>query len=268
MKIGMIQNIVGTNLKENILRAQALGEDLIGRGAEYLVFPELFQCPYQNKYIEEFACGDEGRTFDMLCNLARQGAYVIGGSFPELREGKIYNSSYVFSPEGEVIGHHDKTYLYGTEVPGKFSYDEGSVFQRGDGFSVFHTEDGTFGLGICFDIRFPGPFEDMTLDGAKILFVPGAFHYSVGSHWEVLLRARAIENQVFAVGVMPGKGPGPSRNYYGHSLIADPWGKVLREFGYFEETDITEIDLEDVERIRQKLHSYRRKREDLEKDGF
>ncbi|MDO5713236.1 MAG: nitrilase-related carbon-nitrogen hydrolase [Tissierellia bacterium] len=263
MKVGIVQNKIGDNLLKNIQRAKELGKILIDQGAEYIVFPELFQCPYEDSYIKDFANKDEGRTFDMLRELARSGVYVIGGTFPELRGKDIYNTSYVFNPKGEVIGHHDKNYLYTFKIPGKIDYDEGNIFTPGHGFSTFETEDGIFGLGICFDIRFPFPFEKMAMEGAKVIFLPGAFHHKVAkAHWELVLRARAVDNQVFMVGVSPAKGEGPSKNYYGHSLVVDPWANVISAFGFFEEIGIVNIDVNEVDQGRKELHIFKRKQAD------
>ena len=152
------------------------------------MFPELFQCPYQESYIREFAKKDEGKTLEMLKGLAKSGAYIIGGSFAEQRSDGIYNTSYVLDHQGEVIAQHDKNYLYTYDVPGKPMYDEADVFMPGKGFTTFDTKDGTFGLAICFDIRFPQHFEEMAMKGAKMIFLPGAFHYKVAqAHWELVL---------------------------------------------------------------------------------
>lgn len=262
MKIGLVQNTLGEDFPENLSRAGALVKEAFSQGADVAVLPELFSCPYKSRFIRSYGETMTERTLEFLKGLAPKGKLLVGGSFPEMREGKIYNSSYVFQGE-KVVHHHDKTYLYAADIPGKFHYDEGDDFARGEGFGVFTTDLGTFGLGVCFDVRFPVAFEEMALQGAEMIFVPGAFHETVAkAHWEPLLRARAIENQLFIVGVCPGRGEGPSRNYYGHSLVADPWGTIVRVLGTEEEVSVVEINLSEVSRIRRKLQIFPKKLEE------
>jgi len=124
----------------------------------------------------------------------------------------------------------------------------------GDGLRVFQTEFGLFGLGICFDIRFQSDWELLQKQGAIVCIVPAAFNMTTGpAHWELLFRARAVDNQLFMVGVSPARDLDFSYHAYGHSIVADPWGSVLAQLGFEEDIAIVSVDLDRVASVRRQI---------------
>ena len=137
---------------------------------------------------------------------AKLGIYLVGGSLPELAEGRIYNTSYVYGPDGRRIAKHRKAHLFDIDVQGGQRFRESDTLSPGDRITTFETAFGTMGLCICFDLRFEELARCMCLRGAKVLFVPAAFNMTTGpAHWELLFRQRAVDNQCFTVGVSPAR---------------------------------------------------------------
>ncbi len=226
-----------------------------GERADFLMLPEIFTCPYDNKCFPRFAQRDGEAVFCFLSELAKdRGMYVIGGSVPELDEGKIYNTSYVFDRMGNLIGKHRKVHLFDIDVKGGQYFKESDVLSPGDTFTVFDTEFGKMGVCICFDIRFPDLFRQMREAGVKMVFVPAAFNMTTGpAHWETLFRSRALDQQIFVMGCSPARDVTASYVAYGHSILTDPWGSIVCELGAEEGILSAQIDLSRVESVRQQI---------------
>ncbi len=239
------------NLKkvENFCRKEETGE------FDFLVLPEMFNCPYEEKRFEEFAEEIPGPTTELLSDIARDSeTYIVGGSIPEKAEEGIYNTSVVIGPGGDIIGKHRKVHLFRVDYPGKIRFDEAKYLKAGDERTVVETDFGKVGVAICYDLRFPELLRSMTQAGSKIIFIPAAFNTTTGpAHWKPVLRTRAIDNQVFVVAASPARNRDSSYRAYGHSLIVDPWGEVLAEAGEAEATLDIEIDPGKVEEIRKRL---------------
>ncbi len=231
------------------------GNSCTGPVIDFLVLPEIFTCPYDNKCFPEFAESDGGAAYRFLSELARdRRMYVIGGSVPELENGKIYNTSYVFNRSGNLIGKHRKVHLFDIDVKGGQYFKESDVLSPGDTLTVFDTEYGKMGVCICFDIRFPDLFMEMRDAGVKMVFVPAAFNMTTGpAHWEILFRSRALDQQIFMLGCSPARDENASYVAYGHSILIDPWGKVVKELGAEEGILAAQINLDTVESVRQQI---------------
>ena len=231
------------------------GNSCTGPVIDFLVLPEIFTCPYDNKCFPEFAESDGGSAYRFLSELARdRRMYVIGGSVPELENGKIYNTSYVFDRSGNLIGKHRKVHLFDIDVKGGQYFKESDVLSPGDTRTVFDTEYGKMGVCICFDIRFPDLFMEMRDAGVKMVFVPAAFNMTTGpAHWEILFRSRALDQQIFMLGCSPARDEYASYVAYGHSILTDPWGKVVKELGAEEGILAAQINLDTVENVRQQI---------------
>jgi len=234
---------------------KAMLDSYSGPDPDFVVLPEIFTCPYDNKCFPQFAESGEGETYRFLANLARERkAYVIGGSIPELEEGKIYNTSYIFDRGGKLIGKHRKIHLFDIDVQGGQYFKESDVLSPGTQITVFDTEFGKMGVCICFDIRFPDLFIEMRKAGAKMVFIPAAFNMTTGpAHWETLFRSRALDQQIYVLGCSPARDEKASYVAYGHSILTDPWGSVVCELGAEEGILSAQIDPERVDRVRRQI---------------
>ncbi|MGE4354434.1 MAG: carbon-nitrogen hydrolase family protein [Oscillospiraceae bacterium] len=255
MRIAMIQMPVGKNKLSNIAYAVSKIREAAKQTIDLAILPEMFCCPYANDCFRTY-CEEVGGEAQMaMSSLAKElEIYIIAGSVPELCGDKLYNTSYVYGRNGRQIGKHRKMHLFDVDIPGGQRFCESDTLTRGDEITTFDTEFGKMGLCICFDFRFQELARRMTLRGAKILFVPGAFNMTTGpAHWEIMFRQRAVDNQVFTVGAAPARDVNAHYVSWGHSIAVHPWGNVLEHFGAEADMRVIDIDLEDVERIRRQL---------------
>lgn len=265
-RIAVCQFKIGTSKQQNLNRARDFIHRAAGTGAKVIALPEMFTCPYDASlfpdYAESFPNGDSIR---MLARAAmEERVFVVGGSLPEREGEQVFNSSFVFDPQGNLIAHHRKIHLFDVDLPGGFSFRESATLSAGKKATVVNTLLGTIGVAICFDIRFPDLFREMALHGAQVIIVPAAFNMVTGpAHWELLLRARAVDNQVYMVGAAPAREPGAGYVAFGHSMIINPWATVIARAGAEEEIITAEIDLAHLGRIRQQLPLLNRSRVDL-----
>ena len=266
VKIALCQMNVVDNKDENLKNAERMIEKSVDENSDFIVLPEMFNCPYSNdKFIEYCEEEKTSKTLLKISNLASKNqVYILAGSIPEKENGKLYNTSYLFNRNGEIIAKHRKMHLFDIDVKGKIKFMESDVLTAGDDVTIANTEFGKIGIGICYDIRFPELARLMALEGASILFYPGAFNMTTGpAHWELLFRTRALDNQVFCVGVAPALNKDASYHSFGHSIITSPWGEVISEATEKEELIISEIDLCEIKKIREELPLLKNKREDI-----
>ena len=241
--------------RRNIAAVKSLLDTYDGPEADFVMLPEIFTCPYDNNCFPQFAESGEGETYRFLSNLARERkAYVIGGSIPELDDGKIYNTSYVFDRSGRLIGKHRKIHLFDIDVKGGQYFKESDVLSPGREITVFDTEFGRMGVCICFDIRFPDLFIKMREAGVKMVFVPAAFNMTTGpAHWETLFKSRALDQQIYVLGCSPARDERASYVAYGHSILTDPWGSVVCKLGAEEGILSAQIDFGYVDSVREQI---------------
>ncbi len=255
MKIIIIQNTVKKVLKASIENVKQLIKQKSFENLDFIVLPEMFTTPYQIDLFHEYQQDNHSEVIKFLSELAIEyHAYVIGGSVVEVSRGKLYNTSYIFNRQGKVIKKYRKIKLFSVIYPDGTSFDEGEVLEAGQDLGIFETEFGMMGIMICFDIRFPTLALSLMKKQAKVIFVPGAFNQFTGPlHWQTTFRARAIDNQLFMVGASPSNESYGTYKTYGHSLIVDPWGKIIKELdgnsGFIE----VEIDLNLIDEVREKL---------------
>jgi deaminated glutathione amidase len=205
----------------------------------------------------------EGPSSQFLREQAkRHGIVLCGGSFPEAVSGqeRVHNTSLVVSEAGEVLAIYRKIHLFDIDLPGT-TLRESAAVAPGSELVVTETSAGCLGLSICYDVRFPELYRELVTRGAQILLVPSAFTVPTGrDHWEVLLRARAIENQCFVLAPAQHGRHSPQRESYGRSLIIDPWGTVLATAPDGEGIALAEIDLERMREIRRRLPALQHRR--------
>lgn len=266
IKLALCQMNVVDNKEKNIKTARLMIEESISKNADFIILPEMFNCPYSNdKFIEYGEKEKSSETLSEISKLAKSNnAYILAGSIPEIEEDKLYNTSYLFDRQGNVIAKHRKMHLFDIDVKGKITFKESDVLTAGNDFTITDTEFGKVGIGICYDIRFPELAKIMVENGALILIYPGAFNMTTGpAHWELLFRSRAMDNQAFCIGVAPALNNDASYHSYGHSIITNPWGEVIAQASEKESLIISEIDLSEIKKVREELPLLKNKRDDL-----
>jgi omega-amidase len=264
--IGLIQSNVTDNKEENIDNARALLEKAAASGAALAVLPEIFNSPYSSKKFPEYAEPEGGTTWQMLSSAARElGLFIVGGSIPERDDdGRIYNTCFIFDADGKPIGKHRKIHLFDIDIEGGQRFRESETLSPGSSVTVFDTPWGKMGAAICYDIRFSELFRIMALEGAKVIFVPGAFNMTTGpAHWELTFRTRALDNQVYTVGAAPARNEKGSYVSYANSIICSPWGDIVGRLGTEQEILIRELDMDKVEKLRRQLPLLAHRRTDV-----
>jgi predicted amidohydrolase len=227
------------------------------KGARVVALPEVFIWRGNKKEEKNAAESVPGPTSEFLAGLARElGIYLLGGSILEAISGsqKVYNTSLLFDPRGTPLASYRKIHLFDVDLENGVTARESDTRQFGDGAVVVKTDLCPIGLSVCYDLRFPELYRALVTQGAQLFFVPSAFTaYTGKAHWEPLLRARAIENQVYVIAPDQfGKNP-TSFETHGHSMIVDPWGKVLAELSDGPGVVMAEIDLDYLTKVRAEL---------------
>ena len=200
--------------------------------------------------------------------------WIVGGSIPEEDGGKIYNTCLVFNPEGTVVAKHRKVHLFDIDIPGGITFFESDTLSPGGTVSHFSTPWGNVGVGICYDIRFPEYAMLLAQQhGCRILVYPGAFNLTTGpAHWELLQRARALDNQCYVLTASPARTPAPETpgkyphyTAWGHSTAVSPWGDLVATMDEKEGIVVADLDLSKVETIRSSIPISKQKRTDMYK---
>jgi nitrilase len=234
--VAAIQLASGTNLQANLLEAERETESAVRAGAQVVVLPENFgYMGDSNHDIPRIKESDgRGPLQDFLAHLAqRLGIWVVGGTVPlEARDpSKARAACLVYDDQGRRAARYDKIHLFDVELlQNGEKYEESASFEPGQKVVVTDTPFGRLGLAVCYDLRFPELFRGLVNQGAEWIAMPAAFTAVTGkAHWETLVRARAIENLVHLVAAAQGGFHVNGRETYGHSMIIDPWGRVLAE---------------------------------------
>ncbi len=276
MKVATIQMVSGTSVPANLARALALLTEAASAGAELAVLPEYF-CLLGHRDADKLAVQEAygaGPIQHFLADTARAlGIWIVGGTLPisvdprSPRSGpssadhpaspvaspvatpgtRVFNSSLAFSPTGSCVQRYDKIHLFRFDN-GRERYDESRVLLRGSLPASFElpSRDGQswkIGMSVCYDLRFPEMYRRYAAQGVDLLLVPSAFTHTTGqAHWEVLLRARAIENLAFVAAPAQGGLHENGRRTWGHSMQVDPWGVILSERAEGEGVDLVELE--------------------------
>jgi len=267
-RMAACQLLVGADKAANLQHAkQAIGT-AASQGANVISLPECFNCPYSNDAFPEYAEdltnavigapleNSQAPSATLLSELAKEHKiYLIGGSLPEKEGDRLYNTCLVFGPQGQLLARHRKMHLFDIDVPGGIRFKESDTLSPGEQITSFDTEYGRFGLGICYDVRFPEYSQILALEkGCDILCFPGAFNTTTGPlHWELLMRGRAVDNQTFVAAISPARNPQSKYQAWGHSMIVDPWGKVLSTCEEHESIVYADVNLDEVLKIRQAI---------------
>jgi predicted amidohydrolase len=252
-----VQMLASDDKAANLNEAEHWVRSAAATGARLVVLPEVFIWRGNKKMEREFAEAIPGPTSDMLAALARElGIHLLGGSILEAIPAgrKAFNTSLLFAPTGELLASYRKIHLFDVDLANGVSLRESDSRAHGGEVVVAETELGKLGLSVCYDLRFPELYRGQADRGADLIFVPSAFTAFTGeAHWETLLRARAIENQVYVIAADQfGKSP-KSFECHGHSMIVDPWGKILAELPDGPGVISAEIDLDYLAKVRAEL---------------
>lgn len=252
-----VQFGAGPDKRENLGKAETLARRAAGSGARLIVLPELFSWRGRPENEADAAESIPGPTSDFLGELARSlQVTLVGGSILEAgaSHGKVFNTALVFDSRGRMAGRYRKMHLFDVEIPGRVVVRESERRQAGERIVTCATELGRIGLAICYDLRFPELFRRLAAEGAEVVCMPSAFTFATGeAHWETLIRARAIENQVYFVAANQ-IGAGASGIVdYGNSLIADPWGRVVGRASDGPSVVLAELSVEYLRRVREEL---------------
>jgi deaminated glutathione amidase len=265
--VGAVQMTSTEDVEGNLERARELVRQAATFGALLVGLPENFAYLGNDRdhrlAIAETlpdpgtaAPGPTGPILGAMQELARAtGTWLLLGGFPERGAGnKIRNSAVLLDPSGAVVSVYRKMHLFDVDVPGGRRFRESEAIEPGGTPVVAETPWGGLGLSICYDLRFPELYRALTAGGARMVAVPSAFTVETGKdHWHVLLRARAIENQVFLLAPAQVGVHGPNRSSYGHALVVDPWGVVLAECGDHEGVALARLDFDYQDRVRAAL---------------
>jgi predicted amidohydrolase len=255
----------GNDKRKNIDHAKEMIESAMKGDPQIVVLPEMFNCPYQNEYFPKFAEEYPGDTSIEMSVLAKKhGIYLVAGSIPEIEDGKVYNTCYVFGKDGTLVGRHRKMHLFDIDVDGGVYFKESDTLTAGDEVTVVDTDLGKIGIAVCYDIRFPELSRMMALEGAEVIILPAAFNMTTGpAHWELSVRMRALDNQLYFIGAAPARCDDASYVAYGNSRVSDPWGEIIAEADASECIIYAEIDRDKIGSIREQLPLLAHRRTDI-----
>ncbi|CAG8581679.1 55_t:CDS:10 [Ambispora gerdemannii] len=267
-KVACVQLLVTKDKLKNLKNAKSKILEAAREGAKVVVLPECFNSPYGTQYFKEYAESiPAGPSISALSEAAKEAnVYLIGGSIPEHDEEtrKLYNTCTVFDPKGTIIAKHRKVHLFDVDIPGRIRFQESEILSSGGSLTQFDTEYGKIGIGICYDMRFPEMAMIASRKGCIMMIYPGAFNLTTGPlHWELLQRARAVDNQIFVATCSPARDYTATYHAYGHSTIVDPNGEILATTEDHENIVYANIDLDKIKTIRQSIPVTMQRRFDL-----
>ena len=266
-KAAAIQMCSGVDPITNAASMERLIRDAASQGAVYVQTPEMTGAIQKDRDALRAVLKDEKVDIIVLtaARLARElGIYIHVGSTAIARaDGKIANRGFLFAPDGERICTYDKIHMFDVDLDNGESWRESAAYEPGTEARVAELPLATFGFAICYDVRFPSLFRTEAVAGAQVLTVPAAFTKQTGeAHWEILLRARAIENGAFLVAAAQAGVHEDGRETFGHSMIIDPWGNVLAiAGGAGEEIIFADIDPDAVASARGKIPNLKNARD-------
>ncbi len=268
MKIAALQMVSTPRVSDNLQRARELAAQAVSAGAELLVLPEYFCLMglHDRDKLDHAEAEGSGPIQDALAGMAREwGVWLVGGTLP-LRmagsEDRAYNTTLVYGPDGRQVVRYDKIHLFRFD-DGERRYDEAATLRPGTTVRTFDargregaSSDSAWrvGLSICYDLRFPELYRAMMQPPCDLIAVPSAFTHATGqAHWELLLRARAVENQCYVVASAQGGRHENGRWTFGHSMVIDPWGEVLAVQAEGEGVVVAEMQRGRLEQVRRQL---------------
>jgi len=266
VRVGVVQLTSTDDLAANLAATDRGVDQAVAQGAEFVALPESFAFLRREGLVFPCAQGLDGPIVSHLRGLAKEhGIWLLGGSFPEAIAGtaRVYNTSVLIDSDGSLVAHYRKIHLFDVDLgsSGGGAYRESDTCVPGDQLVTAATPFGRIGLSICYDLRFPELYRQMADLDVYWITVPSAFAPRTGQdHWEVLLRARAIESQAFVIAPAQCGRHSEDRSSYGRSMIIDPWGIVLAQGADRPCVIVADCDLEELHRIRAAVPSLANRR--------
>ena len=259
LRVACVQLNSGADKAENLEKAERLVARAASTGADVVLLPEKWNAIGSVETLRANAEPLEGgETVEAMSEWARRhGITLIGGSITERREGreKLSNTCLVFDSSGEIAGIYRKIHMFDVEVGGHV-YRESEAEEPGEETLVYEAEGWRVGLTVCYDLRFPELYRILALDGAELIVVPAAFTLYTGKdHWELLLRARAVENQCYVAAANEWGAHEGGKASYGRSMIIDPWGLVVAQAGDEDTVISAELERARLDDVRRALPS-------------
>lgn len=259
-----VQMLATDDKAANLAEAERWVRQAARLGARLVVLPEVFIWRGNKKLEREFAEAIPGPTSNKLAGLACElKVFLLGGSILEEipASPRAYNTSLLFDPGGNLLAAYRKIHLFDVDLANGVSLRESESRAHGSDVVVAQTELGTMGLSVCYDLRFPELYRGLADKGAQLIFVPSAFTAFTGqAHWETLLRARAIENQAYVIAADQFGKSAKSFECHGHSMIIDPWGRILAELPDGPGVITAEIDHDQLAKVRTELPALKHRR--------
>ena len=266
-KLAVCQIRTELNKQATMDKAEDMVKQAAVNGANVVVLPEMFNCPYSKEYLSSFADAENGESVETMSSWAKDnGVILIGGSIPEKDGDKLYNTCFVFDENGTVIAKHRKMHLFDVDIEGGIRFKESNHFAAGNEITVFDTKYGKMGVLVCFDMRFPELVRAMARRGAEVVICPAQFNMTTGpKHWELTIRARAMDNEIYYVGASAARFEGFNYECWGHSTVAEPFGMVIATCDETEQILYADIDLNNVDSVRKQLPTFLHLKDDIYK---
>ncbi len=265
MKIGLVQLNSTADKVANLVQAEGVVARVAEQGADLVLLPENFNHRGTDEANAAAAETIPGPTSDWARAMARRyGMFLHLGSLVEQRGDERFNTSVVFDRFGVELARYSKIHLFDVELPDGALYRESDAISSGDAIVTCDCEGLTFGLAICYDLRFPELFRALADRGAQIFLIPAAFTIPTGiSHWEPLLRARAIENGCYVAACGQWGPSAVGKPCYGHSMVVDPWGVVIAQCRESVGSLVVDLDIEYLRSVRRRMPVLDHRRSDL-----
>jgi predicted amidohydrolase len=251
------------DVKENLNTATALIREAAAAGADFIATPEVTNLlePRKAEARAKAQLQEDDITLQAFQALAKEtGKWILAGSLVIKKpdDDRLANRSFLIRPDGGIAGQYDKIHMFDVELDNGEAHKESRAYAPGDSAHLAETTWGAVGMSVCYDVRFAHLYQKLALAGAGVFTVPAAFTATTGeAHWHVLLRARAIENGAFVIAPAQCGQHSEKRRTYGHSLIIDPWGRVLAEAGEEPGFIMADINMADIARRRQQIPNLR-----------
>ncbi|KAJ1647390.1 Omega-amidase nit3 [Coemansia erecta] len=274
MKLALVQLAVGAQKTANLSNARTKVVEAARMGANMVMLPECFNSPYGTQYFAQYAedlrATESSESLRALSSMAKDsGVFLVGGTVPEKESttGDLFNTCTVWNPQGEMVAKHRKIHLFDINFPGRMVFKESEVLKSGNEITEFSTPWGRFGLGICYDIRFPELAMIAARRGCVGMLYPGAFNTTTGPmHWELLLRARAMDNQIFAAACSPARDIEAGYQAWGHSTVVDPYARVIATTDEKQDIVYADLDFKLIQEVRKAIPIYTQRRFDVYPD--
>ena len=269
LKVGMVQQSCTTDIKANIAKLTENICECAAKGAKLVVLQELhnsvYFCQTEDASLCDLAETIPGPSTEYFGDLAKRlGIVLVLSLFEKRAPGLYHNTAVVIEKDGSIAGKYRKMHMFDIDVEGGQYYSESSVITAGDEVCVVETEFGPIGVAICYDVRFPELFRLLAKRGAKAVVMPASFNRTTGpAHWELLMRARALDQEMYVLGCAAAGDLAGSYNGWGHSIAVDPWGSIMEELGEGPGMLMAAVDFAKADAVRSQIPVLQQLRTDI-----